>query len=261
MGYTFEILYKQGKENHATDAFSSVTGSQLLHITLSQVHQGFYDSLKLLWQYDPHLKKVISDLQANSSSHPTFSYNNDELGRKGKLVVGNDSEVKSQILKWLHDSAIGGYSGRDASLHRVKSMFYWPKMSLEVQNYVRNCSTCQRNKPDLAAQPGLLQPLPIPNGIWTSISMDFIEGLPTSHGKHCILVVIDRLSKQAHFIALSHPYTALDVAHAYLDNVFKLHGMPHNIISDRDPTFMNEVWTELFRVHGVDLRFSTAYHP
>lgn len=91
--------------------------------------------------------------------------------------------------------------------------------------------------------------------------MDLIEGLPPSRGKHCILTVVDRLSKQAHFLALSHRYTALDVAQLYLDNVFKLYGMPDNIISDRDPTFLSEIWGELFRVHGVDLRFSSAYHP
>ncbi|CAL9238184.1 unnamed protein product, partial [Arabidopsis halleri] len=261
MGYTFIIEYKQGKENVAADALSRVTGSQLLHITLSQAHQGFYNSLQMLWQTDPHLKKVISDIQGNKNSNPKFSFINGELRHRGKLVVGNDKEVKLHILKWLHDSAIGGHSGRDKTLHRVKSLFYWPKMSLEVQNYVRNCSVCQKNKNDLAAKPGLLQPLAIPAGIWQSISLDFIEGLPPSTGKHCILVVVDRLSKQAHFIALSHPYTALDVAQAFLDHIYKLHGMPQNIISDRDPTFLSEVWTELFRVNGVDLRFSTAYHP
>uniref|UniRef100_A0A1J3IVR9 Transposon Ty3-I Gag-Pol polyprotein n=2 Tax=Noccaea caerulescens TaxID=107243 RepID=A0A1J3IVR9_NOCCA len=261
MGYTFEIQYKQGKENHAADALSRVTGSELLHITLSHGHHELYDSIRLLWQRDPHLHNVISDLQVAGSSHPTFTFVNEELRRRGKLVIGNDPEVKLQIFKWLHDSAIGGHSGRDATLHRVKSLFYWPKMSLEVQNYVRNCSVCQRNKYDLSAKPGLLQPLPVPKGVWESISMDFIEGLPPSLGKHCILVVIDRLSKNAHFLALSHPYTALDVARVYMDQVFKLHGMPHDIVSDRDPVFLSEVWKEMFRVHGVDLRFSTAYHP
>ena len=186
---------------------------------------------------------------------------NGELRRKGKLVVGNDVELKTHILKWLHDSAVGGHSGRDATLHRVKSLFFWPKMSLEVMNYVRNCAICQANKYETVAKPGLLQPLPIPNGVWESISLDFIEGLPPSSGKHCILVVIDRLSKNAHFLPLSHPYTAIEVAQAYLDNVFKLHGLPLNVVSDRDPTFLSDVWKELFCVHGVDLRYSTAYHP
>ena len=261
MGYDFEIQYKLGKENVAADALSRVSGSQLLHMTLSQAHQGFYDSLRLLWQSDPKLRKIISELQADPKSHPSYTFINEELRRKGKLVVGNDVNIKTHIFRWLHDSAIGGHSGRDATLHRIKSLFFWSKMSLEVQNYVRNCDVCQKNKYENVAKPGLLNPLPIPNGVWESVSLDFIEGLPQSAGKHCILVVIDRLSKQAHFLALSHPYTAIEVAQAYLDNVFKLHGLPKDIISGRDPTFLSDVWKELFRVHGVDLRYSTAYHP
>lgn len=261
MGYKFEIQYKQGKENVAADALSRVSGSQLLDLTLSQAHHGFYGSLKLLWETDPHLRKVISDLHTDASSHPSFSYANGELRRKGKLVVGNDEDIKLHILKWLHDSPVGGHSGRDATLHRVKSLFYWPKMGTEIQNYVRNCSICQTNKYDNSAKSGLLQPLPVPDGVWESISMDFIEGLPPSSGKYCILVVIDRLSKNAHFVALSHPYTAVDVAQAYMNNVFKLHGLPKEIISDRDPTFLSDFWTELFRVQGVYLKRSTAYHP
>ncbi|CAM8925392.1 unnamed protein product [Rhodiola kirilowii] len=261
MGYSFEIQYKQGKENFAADALSRVTGSELLHIVLSQAHHGFYDSVKLLWQTDPHLRKIISELQVDPSTHAKFTYVKDELRHKGKLVIGNDQALKLQILRWLHDSAIGGHSGRDATLHRIKSLFYWPKMSTEVQNYVRNCDICQKNKYDTSAKPGLLQPLPVPEGIWQSISMDFIEGLPQSFGKHCILVIVDRLSKNAHFLAISHPYTAIEVAQIYMDNVFKLHGMPQSVISDRDPTFMSQVWKELFKVHGVDVKFSTAYHP
>lgn len=242
MGYTFEIPYKQGKENHAADALSRVTGSQLLHITLSQTHHGFYDSIKLLWQTNPHLSKVIYDLKSDTSSHSAFTYVNDELRRKGKLVIRDDSEVKLHIFMWLHYSLVGGHSGRVATLHRIKSLFYWPRMSLEVQNYVCNCSVCQRNKYDLAAKPGLLQPLYVPKGVWEPISLDFFEGLSPSHGKHCILVVVDMLSNNAHFLALSHPYTFLDVVQLYMDHVFKLHGMPQTIVSDRDPTFLSDLW-------------------
>lgn len=134
-------------------------------------------------------------------------------------------------------------------------------MNVEIRAYVHNFSVWQKNKNDISAKLGLLQMLPVPNGVWESISLDFIEGLPPSSGKHCILVVIDRFSKNAHLNALSHPYTALEVAQAFLDHVFKLQGFPKDIISDRDPTFLSEVWRELFRVQGVDLRHSTAHHP
>lgn len=116
------------------------------------------------------------------------------------------------ILHWLHDSPIEGHSGRDVTAARVKSLFFWKGMAKDIQHYVRNCDVCQRCKLDLAAPPGLLQPLPVPNKVWDDISMDFIEGLPPSSRKQVILVVVDRLSKYAHFLTLTHPYTALDVA-------------------------------------------------
>lgn len=220
MGYSYEIQYKQGKDNVVADALSRVTGSQLLHLTIHHADPDLYDAISLLWQSDSYLRKIITDIQTDPTLHPKFSFANNTLRRNGKIVIGNDPEVKLKILKWLHDSAVGGHSGRDATLHRIKSLFYWTKMNSEVQHYIRRCDICQRHKYDPAANPGLLQPLPIPDDIWQSISMDFIEGLPPSKGKHCILVVIDRLSKQAHFLSLSHPYTASEVAQLYLDNVF-----------------------------------------
>lgn len=155
--------------------------------------------IKSSWQEDADLHKLISELQTDSTSHPAFSYFNGELRRHGKLVIGKMEELKLKILQWLHDSAVGGHSGSDATLYRIKSLFYWPVMNKEVQHYIRNCNTCQRSKSDLAAYPGLIQPLPIPAGVWQSISMDFIEGLPPSFQKHTIMVVVDRLSKNAHF--------------------------------------------------------------
>jgi len=93
------------------------------------------------------------------------------------------------------------------------------------------------------------------------VSMDFIKGLPKSFGKEVIFVVVDRFSKYAHFIALNHPYTALDVAQAYLDHVFKLHGWPQSIISDRDKVFLSDFWQALLSIQGSTLLMSTAYHP
>ncbi|KAL8170956.1 hypothetical protein V2J09_022760 [Rumex salicifolius] len=165
MGYSYEIHYKQGKENVAVDALS-----------LS------------LWHSDSACAKLISDIESGSVAHPGYTFTAGELRRRGKLVVGNDITVKKHIFKWLHDSALGGHSGRDATAHRIKSLFFWPRMNVEIQNYVRNCSVCQRNKYDQAAKPGPLQPLPVPEGVWQSISLDFIEGLPPSFNKHCILV-------------------------------------------------------------------------
>lgn len=91
--------------------------------------------------------------------------------------------------------------------------------------------------------------------------MDFIEGLPKSDEKDSILVVVDRLTKYGHFIALTHPYTAIEVARAFFDTVYRLHGLLEIIVSDRDRIFTSQLWQELFRLLGTKLHISTAYHP
>lgn len=127
--------------------------------------------------------------------------------------------------------------------------------------YIIKCDIWQRHKYDVAASPELLQPLPIPEGVWADICLDFIEGLPKSNDKEVILVVVDRLSEYGYFMAFSHPYIAQCVAQYFLDNIFKLHGMPVTLTNDRDHVFLSGFWQELFTLQGVQLQMSTAYHP
>ena len=134
-------------------------------------------------------------------------------------------------------------------------------MKSGVHEYVRACSVCQQAKPDRARYPGLLQPLPVPSSAWEMVSLDFVEGLPRSGNSDTILVVVDKYSKFAHFIPLRHPFTALSVAKAFLDHVYKLHGLPSSLVSDRDRVFTSNLWKELFALAGVQLRMSSAYHP
>ena len=116
-------------------------------------------------------------------------------------------------------------------------------------------------KHETCSPAGLLQPLPIPDKPWSAVSMDFISGLPPSQRLDTIMVVVDRLTKYVHFIGLSHPYSAAKVAALFAQNVLKLHGMPTSIVSDRDPMFMAKFWAELFKLQGVQLAMSSAYHP
>jgi len=106
-----------------------------------------------------------------------------------------------------------------------------------------------------------MQPLDIPSAMWADVAMDFIEALPWVNGKTVIFTVVDKFSKYAHFIPLSHPYTAASVAKAFFQDIVRLHGMPSSIVSDRDPVFTSAFWKELFALVGVHFHFTSAFHP
>lgn len=161
----------------------------------------------------------------------------------------------------FHKSAFDGHSGERATLKRLQLVFFWPNMQQNVNSYIKTCPVCQINKSENTPYPGLLAPLPVPNQAWTHISMDFVEGLPKAQGKDVILVVIDRFTKYSHFIALSHPYKAQDVVNLYFDHVFKLHGLPQVIVTDRDPIFTSSIWQGLFKQLAVELHLPSACHP
>ena len=97
--------------------------------------------------------------------------------------------------------------------------------------------------------------------MWTEVSMDFLEGLSPSNGHTVIMVIVDRLTKYAHFVALRHPYTAVTIAKSFIANVVRLHGIPTSIVSDRDKVFISSFWQTLFQLQGTKLRMSSSYHP
>lgn len=134
-------------------------------------------------------------------------------------------------------------------------------MRSDILTYVQSCQVCSQAKPDRARYPGLLQPLPVPRASWEIISLDFMEGLPTSNSVNAVMVVVDKYSKFAHFVPLRHPFIAVSVAQLFFDHIYRLHGLPVSIISDRDRIFTSKFWQQLFRLAGVTLRISSAYHP
>jgi len=140
--------------------------------------------------------------------------------------VGKDAELQTQIMQFFHASALRGHLGVAVTTERITSLFWWKGLNKSVRNFIRECLICNKCKADLSAPAGLPQFLPIPGAIWMDISLDFIEGLSKSRGKDTILVVVGKLSKYAHFLPLSHPFTTATVTHLYFDNFFKLHGGP-----------------------------------
>jgi hypothetical protein len=168
---------------------------------------------------------------------------------------------KTKLIGAFHSSAIGGHSGVNATYHRVKKLFLWKGMKNDEDTYVKQCSIYQHTKHSHSHPAGLLQPLPIPAGVWQDLSMDFVEGLPKSEGYTVIMVIVDKLTKFAHFLPLKHPYTAATVAQLFLDNIVKLYGIPSTIVSDRNKIFVSTFWQHLFKLYKVKLHLSTAYHP
>ena len=175
-----------------------------------------------------------------------------------RIFVPDMGDLRHQAFQLAHAA---GHEGVQKTLHRLRDDFYIPGDRALVQDWLRACATCQRNKTQTLQPAGLLQPLEVPTQVWADISMDFIEGLPKVGGKSAILTVVDRFSKYAHYIALGHTYTAPSVARAFFDNIVWLHGFPTSIVSDRDPVFTGHVWRDLFHMAGVKLQMSTAFHP
>lgn len=190
-----------------------------------------------------------------------FLYEHGKLLYKGRLMLPKDCSLIPTILREYHNSPIGGHSGEDKTICRI-AYFYWLGMRKRVVEWVKECEVCQKHK-NLNMSPAglLLQPIALPSLVWKDLTMDFIEGLPRSHGMDTILVLVDRLSKYAYFISLQHPFTARGVAELFLEEVVRLHGVPRSIISDRDKVFMSHFWQELFKLQGTELRHSTAYQP
>jgi hypothetical protein len=177
--------------------------------------------------------------------------------RRPRLPHG-DLPLLQSMLQLAHGA---GHEGIHKTLQRLRAHFHVPHDRALVWDYVRVCATCQHNKTETLHPGGLLQPLDVPSQVWSDISLDFIEGLPKVHGKSVILTMVDRFSKYAHFIALSHLYTALSVAKAFFDGIVRLHGFPTSVVSNRDAVFTSHVWRDLFKMSGVKLRMSMAFHP
>ncbi|KAH0658450.1 hypothetical protein KY289_027198 [Solanum tuberosum] len=158
MAFDFCIEYKKGVKNKVDDALSRKPDAELLAMSLLSPHNSLLDQIKTSWSSDQSLQGIIAKVKALPYKY--FIWHNNQLRWKGRLVVGADSELK-----------------------RLQSLFYWKTLVQDTRNFINKCDIYQRHKYDVAASPGLIQPLSMPDGVWTGIFLDFIEGLPKSNGK------------------------------------------------------------------------------
>ena len=231
--------------------------------TLSTKHnQDIGEAIKT----DQLAQEVFEYLKNGTKRHPVVPLGectvSDGLLLVNKLVyVPNKTELFRRILKECHDHLAAGHPGRAATYELVSRNYWWPKMRQTVAKYIRNCDTCARTKPVRHAPYGLLKTLEVLFRRWSSVSLDFITRLPMSNGFDALLVVVDRLSKMAHYIPTTSDVNSKQLAKLFFDNIFRLHGIPDSIVSDRGTQFTSDFTRALAALVGIHQKLSTSFHP
>ena len=268
--YDFDFKYKRGSDNIVPDALSRRPDHQEppqvnLHSLDIMLDPGLRQRLVDSYADDPQLGPIYKSC-LEGSTPPRYCLVDGLLcvSRKGHTLacIPKKSDIRLSLLHDAHDSAIAGHLGFDKTYDALRRTVYWPQIARDTRQYVQTCESCQRNKPSHQRPAGLLQPLETPAQRWETVTMDFIVKLPkTPRGFDSITVFVDKLTKQVHFAPGRTTDTASDVARQFFDNVFRLHGMPTSIVSDRDAKFTSRFWKELHRLMDVKLAMSTAFHP
>jgi transposase InsO family protein len=210
-----------------------------------------------------HILPDRASCSTNNNSHivyDQFRWRNGFLFRKDLLYIP-DGPARLQVLHQCHDIPMAGHFGVQKTLELVTRRYWWPQLRKFVEEYVRTCDVCCRSKMPRHRPFGLLQPLPTPDGPWKSISLDFITDLPPSEGFDAILTVVDRFTKMAHFIPCTKTTNSEETANMVMREVFRHHGLPDDIISDRGPQFISKFWKHLMEALNISCKLSSSYHP
>jgi hypothetical protein len=177
-------------------------------------------------------------------------------------MVSMDFELRHKITNKAHYSRYSIHSGTNKMYHDLKKYLWWTRMKREIVKYVSECDTCRRVKADHLRPTRNLHPLSIPEWKWEDICMDFIGGLPhTSRGYNSIWVIVDRLTKSAHFIPVATTYRIRQYAELYISHIVRYNDIPKTIISDRGPIFVACFWEQLHECLGTHLMCYSSYHP
>jgi ribonuclease HI len=259
--YDLSIHYHPSKANVIADALSRkhycnnlmvqreqpALYEEMEKLSLEIVKEGKLNELRVKYTLEDQIQQAqngfleIEEVKNLMARGKAADYRLDEQGTlwlKDRICVPRNNEIRNSILKESHNSRYSIHPGCTKMYKDLKVQFWWEKMREDIAEYVARCDTCQRLKAEHQRPIGLLQPLEIPTWKWDDISMDFIVGLPrTQKGNDSIWVIVDRLTKVAHFLLVKANYSVSRLAELYVDNILKLHGAPKSIVSDRGPQF------------------------
>jgi hypothetical protein len=282
--YDLEINYHPGKANVVADALShkkycNATFARRMQPELRReieyLNLGMVSEAKVTMEVEPTLEVEIREGQLEDAklkeirqliqNNKTSDFSEDSQGILwlGKWICVPDLRtIKESILREAHDSAYSIHPGSTKMYKDLKTRYWWNGMKRDVAEYVALCDTCQRVKAEHQRLAGLLQPLKILEWKWEEIRMDFIVGLPrTQAGYDSIWVIVDRLTKVAHFIPVKTTYSGAKLVELYISQMVCLQGVPKKIVSDKGPQFTSKFWEKLHESMDTKLNFSSAYHP
>jgi len=285
--YNFELNYHPGKANVIADALSRKT----LHMSAMMVKElellEQFKDLSLVCELSPQSVKLgmlkidseflnsikevqkvdvkFVDLMVGNNRTEDSDFKVDDQGVlcfRDRICIPDNDEMKKMILEESHRSSLSIHPTATKMDHDLKKLFWWSGLKRDVAQFVYSCLICQKSKVEHQKPAGLLTSLDVPEWKWDSISMDFVTSLlNTPRGYDAIWVIVDRLTKSAHFISINISFPVSQLAEIYIREIVKLHGVPSSIVSDRDPRFTFRFWKSLQEALGSKLRLSSAYHP
>lgn len=270
--FNLDIAYAPGKTNVVADALSrhALDTLQLHALGASSISTDLQDRIKAAYASDPIAQSILRPPDDEvTTSASDYIVTDDGIILYGKnptsrrIYVPDAGTLRQDLLREHHDIDICAHLGMDKTVELISRSYFWPHLADDVREYVRSCPVCQANKSTNQRPIGLLQPLATPTKRWTDVSMDLITQLPkTASGHDAIMVVVDRLTKMVLFAPTTTNVTSPELAKLFFDTVYRHHGLPSTIVSDRDPRFTSLFWKALFKNHlGTRLAMSTSNHP